>query len=60
MYNDMGNVDHLLTLLEILSFATSHYATGMQLNVVYNYLGHVLQLQFWYYIIYVPYSCVCN
>ncbi len=26
-----------ITLLEILSFATSHYATGMQLIVVCNY-----------------------
>jgi hypothetical protein len=40
----MGNTKldmDLLTLLEILSFATSHYATRMQLIVVYNYLGHV-------------------
>jgi hypothetical protein len=27
----------LNTLLEILSFATSHYATGMQLIIVCNY-----------------------
>jgi hypothetical protein len=30
-----------ITLLEILSFVTSHYATGMQLVIVCNYLGHV-------------------
>ncbi len=35
-----------LTLLEILSFATSHYATGMQLVVVCNYLGHVCNCKF--------------
>jgi hypothetical protein len=35
-----------LTLLEILSFATSHYATGMQLIVVCNYLGHVYNYKF--------------
>jgi hypothetical protein len=34
------------TLLEILSFATNHYATGMQLVVVYNYLGHVCNYKF--------------
>jgi hypothetical protein len=34
------------SLLEILSFATSHYATGMQLIVVYNYLGHVCNYKF--------------
>jgi hypothetical protein len=33
-------------LLEILSFATSHYAIGMQLIVVYNYLGHVCNYKF--------------
>jgi hypothetical protein len=35
-----------MTLLEILSFATSHYATGMQLVVVCNYLGHVCNYKF--------------
>jgi hypothetical protein len=34
------------TLLEILSFATSHYATGMQLVVVCNYFGHVCNYKF--------------
>jgi len=34
------------TLLEILSFATSHYATSMQLVVVCNYLGHVWNYKF--------------
>jgi hypothetical protein len=35
-----------IALLEILSFATSHYATGMQLIVVCNYLGHVCNYKF--------------
>ncbi len=35
-----------LTLLKILSFTTSHYATGMQLLVVCNYLGHVCNYKF--------------
>jgi hypothetical protein len=34
------------SLLEILSFATSHYATSMQLVVVCNYLGHVCNYKF--------------
>jgi hypothetical protein len=34
------------TLLEILLFATSHYATGMQLVVICNYLGHVCNYKF--------------
>jgi hypothetical protein len=29
-----------------MSFATSHYATGMQLVVVYNYFGHVCNYKF--------------
>jgi hypothetical protein len=33
-------------LLEILSFATSHYATSMQLVVVCNYLGHICNYKF--------------
>jgi hypothetical protein len=37
---------NLGSLLEILSFATSHYATGMQLVVVCNYLGHVCNYKF--------------
>jgi hypothetical protein len=36
----------MVTLLEILSFATSHYATGMQMVVVCNYLGHVCNYKF--------------
>jgi hypothetical protein len=36
----------LLPLLEILSFATSHYVTSMQLIIVYNYLGHVYNYKF--------------
>ncbi len=39
------------SLLKILSFSTSHYATGMQLIVVYNYLYHVYNYK---------YGCVCN
>jgi hypothetical protein len=35
-----------LSLLEILSFATSHYATGMQLVVICNYLGDVCNYKF--------------
>jgi hypothetical protein len=34
------------SLLEILSFATIHYATGMQLIVVCNYLGHICNYKF--------------
>jgi hypothetical protein len=34
------------TLLEILSFATSHYATCMQHVVICNYLGHVCNYKF--------------
>jgi hypothetical protein len=34
------------SLLEILSFATSHYATGMQLIVICNYLGHICNYKF--------------
>jgi hypothetical protein len=36
----------IITLLEILSLATSHYAIGMQLVVVCNYLGHVYNYKF--------------
>jgi hypothetical protein len=35
-----------MTLLEFLSFATSHYAIGMQLIVVCNYLGHICNYKF--------------
>jgi len=34
------------SLLEILSFATSHYAIGMQLVIICNYLGHVYNYKF--------------
>jgi len=34
------------SLLEILPFVTNHYATDMQLIVVYNYLGHVYNYKF--------------
>jgi len=33
-------------LLKILSFATSHYATNMQLVIVCNYFGHVCNDKF--------------
>jgi hypothetical protein len=39
-------VEYQETLLEILSFATNHYATGMQLIVICNYLGHVCNYKF--------------
>jgi hypothetical protein len=39
--NELDVVQILDALLEILSFATSHYAINMQLVVVYNYFGHV-------------------
>jgi len=32
--------------IEILSFATSHYATSMQLIVICNYLGDVCNYKF--------------
>jgi len=38
--------DETIALLEILSFVTSHYAIGMQLVVVCNYLGHVCNYKF--------------
>jgi hypothetical protein len=34
------------TLLEILSFATSHYVTGMQLIVICNYLSDLCNYKF--------------
>jgi len=37
---------NVYSLLEILSFATNHYATGMQLVVICNYLGHVCNYKF--------------
>jgi hypothetical protein len=36
----------LVALLQILSFATSHYAIVMQLDVVCNYLSHVCNYKF--------------
>jgi hypothetical protein len=44
--NQMSCFKKTCSLLEILSFATSHYATGMQLIVVCNYLGHVCNYKF--------------
>jgi hypothetical protein len=35
----------MLTLLEILSYATTMFATGMQLPVACNYLWFFMQLQ---------------
>jgi hypothetical protein len=34
------------SLLEIMSFATSHYVTDIQLVVIYNYIGHVYNYKF--------------
>jgi hypothetical protein len=39
----------LTTLLKILSFATNHYAIDMQLNIVYNYFGHVCNYKLVFY-----------
>jgi hypothetical protein len=36
----------ITSLLEILSFATSHYAIGMQLIIVCNYFGHIYNYKF--------------
>jgi len=36
----------LNTLVEIMLFATNHYATSMQLTIVYNYFGHVCNCKF--------------
>jgi len=36
----------LLSLLKILSFTTSHYVTGMQLVINYNYFAHVYNYKF--------------
>jgi len=36
---------YFLTLLEILSYATTMFATGMQLPIACNYLWFFLQLQ---------------
>jgi hypothetical protein len=35
-----------VALLEILSFATNHYATSMPLVVICNYLNHVCNYKF--------------
>jgi predicted GIY-YIG superfamily endonuclease len=43
---DMIKTINLTSLLEILSFATSHYATGMQMVVVCNYLSHICNYNF--------------
>jgi hypothetical protein len=37
---------NLQPLLEILSFATNHYATHMQLIIVCNYLDHICNYKF--------------
>jgi hypothetical protein len=41
-----GFAINFMSLIEILSFATNHYATNMQLVVVCNYLGHVCNYKF--------------
>jgi hypothetical protein len=45
-HNGDGDKEKRWSLLEILSFATSHYATGMQLIVICNYLGHICNYKF--------------
>jgi hypothetical protein len=40
------NKNMIETLLEILSFATNHYVTGMQLVVICNYLDVVCNYKF--------------
>jgi hypothetical protein len=37
---------YVISLLEILSFATSHYLINMQLAIVCNYFGHVCNYKF--------------
>ncbi len=39
------NVTKFFTLLEILSYATTMFATGMQLPVACNYVGFFMQLK---------------
>jgi len=36
----------ILSLLEILSFITNHYATNMQLIIICNYFDHVYNYKF--------------
>jgi hypothetical protein len=48
----------LFTLLEIMSFATGHYAIGMQLVVICNYLGHVCNYKF-DIVLFFSYTIVC-
>jgi hypothetical protein len=43
--NDQKNSKKMLTLLEILSYATTMFATGMQLPVACNYARFFMQLQ---------------
>jgi hypothetical protein len=58
-YKDLKGIPKEISLLEILSFTTNHYATCMQL-VVLQLPRLCLQLQIWYCIIFGPYNCVCN
>ncbi len=51
-------MDHK-TLLEILSFATNHYATGMQLVIIYNYFDHVCNYKFGI-VYFFNHTVVCN
>jgi hypothetical protein len=44
--DDFDPCPYHTSLLEILSFATNHYATCMQLVVVCNYFGHVYNYKF--------------
>jgi hypothetical protein len=45
-YKDLKGIPKEISILEILSFTTNHYATCMQLVVVCNYLGHVCNYKF--------------
>jgi len=42
----LPNLKVHMSLLEILSFATSRYAIGMQLIIVCNYVGHICNYKF--------------
>jgi len=45
-FHSMDKNINIASLLEILSFATSHYVTGMQLVVICKYLGDVCNYKF--------------
>jgi hypothetical protein len=45
-FRKLQSLVELDSLLEILSFVTSHYATCMQLIIICNYLSHVCNYKF--------------